>query len=108
MAVILVNSSLTVRRLQHDFARDEHGMPVAPTVSSSTVGPFPGSVLEQQDGSWTVRLDPRCWEVEPGDQVIDDRGRVFVLSEARLFQVPGAPMADYIGGRAVLDPPDVP
>lgn len=109
MAVLLPNASLRVQVHAHDFARDAHGTPITPTTPAVTRGPLPGALKRQPDRvTWSLRLDPALWPVEPGDIVLDENDRAFVLSSAELFAIAGYPDADYIGARATLDPPDVP
>ncbi|RZU28328.1 hypothetical protein EV284_6494 [Streptomyces sp. BK022] len=110
MAVVLPNAALTAYVLDHPFVRDANGVPVPPNpdVRPEPRGTWPGSVLQQDDGSWSVRLDPQAWPVKPGDTVTDESGRSWTLTMTRLHQVPGCPDVDYIGAAATLDPPEVP
>jgi hypothetical protein len=107
MAVLLPDRQLTVLVKAHPFTRDAHGYPIAPSEHAETRGPWPGAAKEQPDASWTLRLDPRAWPVEPSDRVTDGN-RVWVVSSARLHTVPGHPDADYISVTATLEPPEVP
>ncbi|MFE3644864.1 hypothetical protein ACFXOM_28460 [Streptomyces sp. NPDC059169] len=110
MAVVLPNATLTVRALAHPWERDANGVPVPPNPNQKPTprGTWPGSVLEQTDGSWSVRLDPQAWPVEAGDTITDEAGRSWTLSNARLHAVPGCSDADYIQAAATLNPPEVP
>ncbi|CAM5235629.1 hypothetical protein [Streptomyces griseomycini] len=110
MAVVLPNAVLTVYVLAHPWERDANGVPVPPNpnVKPAARGTWPGSVLEQPDGTWTVRLDPRAWPVEPGDTITDETGRSWTLSSARKHAVPGCSDADYVQAAATLNPPEVP
>ncbi|MGX1907617.1 hypothetical protein ACWIID_01945 [Streptomyces phaeochromogenes] len=110
MAVVLPNATLTTYVLAHPWERDANGVPVPPNpnVQPAPHGTWPGSVLKQSDGSWTVRLDPRIWPIEPGDTITDETGRSWTLVEARLHAVPGCPDVDYVQGTATLNPPEVP
>jgi hypothetical protein len=110
MAVVLPNATLTAYVLHHPWERDANGVPVPPNpnVKGAPRGPWPGSVLEQPDGTWTVRLDPRVWPVKEGDTISDDTGRTWTLTSTRHHQVPGCPDVDYVQATATLNPPEVP
>ncbi|MEU5978432.1 hypothetical protein [Streptomyces sp. NPDC047315] len=110
MAVVLPNAMLTVYVLAHPWARDANGVPVPPNPGQKPTprGTWPGAVLEQPDGSWTVRLDPQAWPVKEGDTVSDGAGRSWTLTSSRLHAVPGCPDVDYVQGAATLNPPEVP
>ncbi|MCG8971747.1 hypothetical protein [Streptomyces sp. CL12-4] len=110
MAVLLPNAMLTVYALAHPWARDANGVPVPPPPNQKPAprGTWPGSVLEQPDGSWTVRLDPRAWPVNDGDTISDETGRSWTLDTARNHAVPGCSDADYVQATATLNPPEVP
>ncbi|GGT26986.1 hypothetical protein GCM10010222_80980 [Streptomyces tanashiensis] len=83
-------------------------MPPNPNQKPAPRGTWPGSVLEQPDGSWTVWLDPQAWPVKDGDTVSDDAGRSWTLTTTRLHAVPGCPDVDYVQAAATLNPPEVP
>lgn len=112
MAVILANCVQTANIYEHPIARDTRGQRVkaAATLVESR-GPFPGAAVEPTldkgptGGGWRLRCDPRMHPLNPGDTITDDRGRVFVLREARLVAVPGASDVDFIQCVADLDPP---
>ncbi|WP_411147374.1 hypothetical protein [Streptomyces sp. A30] len=110
MAVVLPNAVLTVYALAHPWERDANGVPVPPNpnVRPASRGPWPGSVLEQSDGSWSVRLHPQAWPVKAGDTISDETGRSWTLSSTRTHAVPGCPDADYVQATATLNPPEVP
>ncbi|MEU2909204.1 MULTISPECIES: hypothetical protein [Streptomyces] len=110
MAVVLPNARLTVYVLAHPWERDANGVPVPPNPNEKPPprGTWPGSVLEQSDGSWSVRLDPQAWPLEAGDTITDKTGRSWTLSSARLHAVPGCADADYVQAAATLNPPEVP
>ncbi|MGW3626261.1 hypothetical protein [Streptomyces sp. NPDC000880] len=110
MAVVLPNRVLTVYVLPHPWVRDANGVPVPPdpNVRPEPRGTWPGSALEQPDRSWSMRLDPRAWPVEPGDTVTDDTGLSWTVTSARNHAVPGCPDADYVEATATLNPPEVP
>ncbi|TXS56546.1 hypothetical protein [Streptomyces sp. t39] len=110
MAVVLPNAMLTVYVLAHPWARDANGVPVPPPSDQKPAprGTWPGSVLEQPDGTWTVRLDPRAWPVKDGDTISDTAGRTWTLTSTRQHAVPGCPDVDYIQAAATLNPPEVP
>ncbi|GHH22010.1 hypothetical protein [Streptomyces lanatus] len=110
MAVVLPNAMLTVYALAHPWARDANGVPVPPNPNQKPAprGTWPGSVLEQPDGSWSVRLDPQAWPVKEGDTISDETGRSWTLSSTREHAVPGVPDVDYVQATATLNPPEVP
>lgn len=110
MAVVLPNAMLTVYVLDHPWERDANGVPVPPNPNQKPAprGPWPGSVLEQPDASWTVRLDPQAWPVREGDTISDETGRSWTLTSTRNHAVPGYPDADYVQATATLNPPEVP
>lgn len=109
MAVVLPNATLTVYALPHPWGRDANGVPVPPNpnVKPAPRGTWPGSVLEQPDKSWTVRLDPQAWPVKPGDTISDETGRTWTLTMTREHRVPGCAAADYVQAAADLNPPEV-
>ena len=110
MAVVLPNALLTVYALAHPWERDANGVPVPPNpnVRPAGRGTWPGSVLEQPDGSWTVRLDPQSWPVKAGDTITDETGRSWTLSMTRNHAVLGCPDVDYVQAAATLNPPEIP
>lgn len=109
MAVVLSNCQLQVEAREHPEERDARGTPVPSDTDTITVrGPFPGSALQQPDGSWSLRLDPQCWPVRAGDKVTDGTRVWFANPDPRLHQVPGIPDVDYVQVAATLDPPLVP
>lgn len=108
MAVILSNCDLAVVARAHPAARDEHGVPVLSDAGAVTRGPFPGAAKEQVDqGTWGLRLDPRCWPVRPGDTVTDG-SRSWTVQTALQSDIPGYDAVDYVAVTAVLEPPEVP
>ncbi|MFJ1552711.1 hypothetical protein [Streptomyces mirabilis] len=110
MAVLLPNAVLTVYALAHPWARDANGVPVPPNPNEKPAsrGTWPGSVLEQPDASWSVRLAPQAWPVKEGDTITDETGRSWTLTSARNHSVPGCPDADYVQATATLNPLEVP
>ncbi|MGW8387100.1 hypothetical protein ACWGMW_07785 [Streptomyces albidoflavus] len=110
MAVVLPNATLTVYALAHPWARDANGVPVPPAPGQKPAprGTRPGSVLEQPDGTWTMRLAPEFWPLKPGDTVSDTAARTWTLTATRLHAVPGHSAADYVQAVATLNPPEVP
>jgi hypothetical protein len=109
MAVVLPNAQVTVYALAHPWQRDANGTPVPPNPNARPAprGTWPGSVLEQPDGSWTVRLDPAAWPVKEGDTITDETGRSWTLTSTRHHAVPGCPAVDYVQAAATLNPPKV-
>ncbi|MDH6628656.1 hypothetical protein M2271_006489 [Streptomyces sp. LBL] len=110
MAVVLPNALLTVYALAHPWGRDANGAPVPPNPNQKPTprGTWPGSVLQQDDGSWTVRLDPHAWPVKEGDTISDETGRSWTLTNApRNHAVPGCPDVNYVQATATLNPPEV-
>lgn len=109
MSVLLPNAQLRVKVLAHAFTRDAYGTPVAPNPATATVrGPYPGALRRQTDLTWHARLDTRLWPVRPGDVIVDETDRTFVISTADLHEVPGCSDADHIAVTCTLDPPEVP
>lgn len=107
MAVVLSNCALTVRARAHPLVeRDARGTPI-PTVGDNIAerGPFPGAANLQGDGTWKLRLDPRCWPVTERDTVTDGARTWVVRDEPRLIEVPGCSAADYVSVVGTLDPP---
>ncbi|MGW0562948.1 hypothetical protein ACWDZ4_20570 [Streptomyces sp. NPDC003016] len=109
MAVLLPDRELTAYVLAHPWARDAHGVPVPPPPDArpSPRGTWPGAANEQTDGSWTLRVDPAAWPLEPGD-VLSDGARIWAVATASLKKVPGHGAVDYIAVTATLNPPEVP
>lgn len=110
MAVVLSNARLSVEARSHAFARDARGTPVPTDADTITVrGPFPGAVKEQPDGSYSLRLDPRCWPVRAGDKIVATDGRVwYAAPDPILHQVPLVSDVDYVKVLGTIDPPRVP
>lgn len=109
MPVLLPNVQLTLKPRGHPWTRDAHGLPVAPAATGDPRGPYPCHVAESsvQGDPWPVRLDPRMWPVEPGDELTDGI-RTWYVATARFHPVPGHPDVDYVVATATLDPPEVP
>ncbi|MEU3200900.1 hypothetical protein [Streptomyces sp. NPDC006996] len=109
MAVLLPNAVLTVYALAHPWVRDANGVPMPPnpTQKPAPRGTWPGSVLEQPDASWSVRLAPQAWPVKEGDTITDETGRSWTLTSTRSHAVPGCSDADYVQATATLNPPEV-
>jgi hypothetical protein len=105
VAVILPDGSYSVRKRPHEFGRDAHGTPL-PTSPGPAVGPGPGDSTEQQDGTWTLRLDPAAWRVRPGDLVDGPAGRTWVVATALLKVNNAAADVDYVAVTAQLEPPE--
>lgn len=110
MVVVLANAQLRVEARSHDFVRDARGAPVASDADTITTrGPFPGAVKEQPDGTYTIRLDPRCWPVRAGDAIVASDGRIwYAAPDPRKQEVPGVPDVDYVQLVGTIDPPRVP
>ncbi|MFF9901230.1 hypothetical protein [Streptomyces longispororuber] len=110
MAVVLANRRLTLYAHAHPWGRDANGVPVPPDPKQRPEprGTWPGSVLEQPDGSWSLRLDPQSWPVEPGDVVTDESGASWTVTAARHHAVPGFAAVDYVQVTATRNPPEVP
>lgn len=108
MSVLLAHLNLRVTRREHMWGRDAHGVPVPTGATETTTAYYPGAAAEQDaDNTWRLRLDPRLWPVRDGDKV-DDGTRTWVVTQARLHEVPGHTDVDHIGVTARLDPPLVP
>ncbi|MFJ5143054.1 hypothetical protein [Streptomyces sp. NPDC088707] len=109
MAVVLPDRQLTAFVLTHPWGRDARGVAVPPPPDARPAprGTWPGAANEQTDGSWTLRVDPEAWPLEPGD-VLSDGTRTWTVGTALLKRVPGYGAADYIAVVAALNPPEVP
>jgi hypothetical protein len=109
MAVLLPDRQITAYVLAHPWGRDARGVPVPPPPDARPEprGTWPGAANEQGDGSWTLRVDPAAWPLEPGD-VLGDGSRTWTIITALLKKVPGYGAADYIAVVATLTPPEVP
>ncbi|WP_367041392.1 hypothetical protein [Streptomyces sp. Je 1-332] len=110
MAVVLPNRLLTLYALTHPWARDANGVPVPPDPNRRPEprGAWPGSALELPDDTWSLRLDPAAWPVEPGDVVGVETGMTWTVTAARHHQVPGCPAVDHVQVAATRNPPEVP
>lgn len=113
MAVILPNAQLTVRKRAHQFARDEHGTPVAGDTWSDPEGPTPGGIVAPDDltpaqAAYRLRVDPAHWPLRADDEITDEDGRVFIVRTATKVSVPVDDAVDFIRVTADLDPPQVP
>lgn len=105
MAVILSTGQYSVRRRAHDYPRDAHGTPV-PGDPGPPAGPWPGAAVQQQDGSWSIRLDPKAWPLREDDLVEDATGqRWIVVGRPTLYRNSVSGVVDYVGVRAALEPP---
>lgn len=106
MVVVLANCQLSAVVRAHPLARDKRKTPVPSTDDEvETRGPFPGSALEQADGTWKLRLDMRCGPLRQGDKATDGTRTWVANADPIAHQVPGAPDVDYISMVATLDPP---
>ncbi|MFD3514908.1 hypothetical protein [Streptomyces sp. NPDC058657] len=110
MAVVLPNRRLTLYPLEHPWARDANGVPVPPDPNrrAELRGTWPGAVLEQPDGIWSLRLAPEAWPVKTGDVVADEHGTTWTATTARIHRVPGCAAVDYVQVTATRNPPEVP
>ncbi|MDV6291270.1 hypothetical protein R2F25_38310 [Streptomyces sp. UP1A-1] len=88
--------------------RQRRARTAEPEPEAGPRGTWPGSVLEQPDESWSIRLDPRAWPVREGDTITDETGRSWTLTSTRNHAVPGCPDVDYVQATATLNPPEVP
>lgn len=105
MAVLMPNCALGAVVRAHPLKRDARGRAVATSADAATIrGPFPASVYEQPDHTWTIRTDIRLWPLEAGDTLTDGTRNWIVLT-ARAVQVPGVPDVDCVTITATLDPP---
>lgn len=106
MAVLIPNADLTARVRRRPSLRDAHGQ-IVPSPFVAFRGPWPCGVKDRPDtGGWSLRLDPRMWPLEAGDEVTDGV-RVWVLTgEPQLHTVPGVDAVDYIQARGTLNPPE--
>lgn len=106
MAVVLPDRQLRARKRAHPSADDAFGTPV-PGVLGSWSGYYPGAAQEQTErGSWSLRVDVRLWELNPGDEV-SDGALTWVVESALKRGVPGVPDVDFIQVVASLSPPEV-
>nr|WP_241265572.1 hypothetical protein [Streptomyces boncukensis] len=104
------NRHLTLYVLDHPWERDANGVPVPPHPSQrpESRGTWPGAALEQPDDTWSLRLAPQAWPVEPGDTISDETGTSWTVTTARNHQVPDCPTVDYVQVIATRNPPEVP
>lgn len=105
MAVVLADGSYTVRKRPHEWTRDAHGTPV-PTAPGTALGPYPGAVAEQPDGTWSLRLDPAAWRLRAGDLVDGPAGRTWLVESALLRTNQAASDVDYVAVVGSLQPPE--
>ncbi|HET9655448.1 MAG TPA: hypothetical protein VFP72_08845 [Kineosporiaceae bacterium] len=107
MAVVLPNCQLRVRKRAHPAPRDAHGTPI-PAALGAALGPWPGAAKEQEErGTWSLRVDPAAWPLNPGDEV-SDGARTWVVATAVLHAVQSCSAADYVAVVGRLNPPDIP
>jgi hypothetical protein len=99
MGVLFANAQLAVKVHAHPFARDPHGQPIA--TGAPEWGPsYPGSVKRMGMGgqdarnaeSYSLRLDPAQWPLEPGD-VVTDGVHEYTLTATKLGEIAGYPDA---------------
>ncbi|MEW1677830.1 hypothetical protein AB0O47_32030 [Streptomyces noursei] len=109
MAVLLADRALTAFVLSHPWERDALGTPVPPPPDQRPAprGTWPGAATKQVDDSWTLRVDPAAWPLNPGD-ILTDGTRTWTIVTALLKRVPQYGAADYIAVTATLNPPDTP
>lgn len=99
MAVLLPNCVLTVSRVAD--REDAFGDRVAGTVGAQSV-PYPGNVVERNDGTWSLALDPALWPVREHDLVTDvATGRQWVIQRSSLNTNPRMPEIDFVQAEAV-------
>jgi hypothetical protein len=104
MSVILSDGLYTVRKRAHPYQRDDHGLPVPPELSDP-LGPLPGCATEQQDGSWSLRLDPTAWPMREDDQITGPNGTVWMVRGQPVLYVNNAnPALNYVSIQAVFEP----
>lgn len=73
VSVLLPNTNLTVRRRVNETTRNEHGEDVLDGWTAP--GPFfPGRTKENDDGRWSLAVDPALWPVRTGDLIVDQAG----------------------------------
>ncbi|MFC5902690.1 hypothetical protein [Streptomyces zhihengii] len=108
MAVVLPNAMLTAYVLAPLGARRQRRTRTPPPGRRPAPrATWPSSVLEQPDGTWTVRLDPKGWPVKDGDTISDGTGRTWTLTSTRQHAVRGCSDVDYVQATATLNPPEV-
>jgi hypothetical protein len=78
MAVILSDGNYGVQKRTHPFLRDAEGMPV-PAEPGEVQGPWPGGSRREADGTYSIRLDPRCCPLYEGDLVTGPAGEVWLV-----------------------------
>ena len=113
MAVMMPNTTLTLRRKEHQYEEDSHGVPVAKATWGAPVGPVVGAVATPEDGDTSAaprrfRADMALHPIRPDDELTDAEGRVYIVRTARKNVVPGYDYLDHVGGTAELTPPYVP
>lgn len=110
MAVMMPNTTLTLRRKEHSYSEDSHGVKVAGASWSAPVGPVVGAIVTPEDGDTSAaprrfRADIALDPISPDDELTDAEGRVYIVRTARRNVVPGYDYLDHIGGTAELTPP---
>lgn len=110
MAVMLPDRMLTVTVRAHPEKRDARGTPMATAQDAEDVrGPYLGAAFRQLDGSWKLRVDPRCWPMRMGDKITDDQGNTwYAAHEPQYRKHPVDDVCDCINVTGTLDPPLVP
>lgn len=108
MAVLIPNVELRIRKRTRPSGRDDHGQPL-PSVLGVASEPFPCGVKNRPErNGWSLRMDPRMWPCEAGDEV-SDGSRVWILTgEPQLHAVPGIDAVDHVTAIGTLTPPEVP
>ena len=109
MAVVLATHSVTATAREHAWRRDARGVPVPTGEDDLTVrGPFPATVLEQADGTWECKLDPRLGPLRQSDELTDDT-TVWTITDVPILKaIPGVPTLDFIACNATRNVPVVP
>ena len=113
MAVMMPNTTLTLRRKTHQYAEDAHGVRVATVGWGAPVGPFPGAVVLPEDGDTSaaprrILADPRLAPITPDDELTDAQGRVYIVRSARAALDGFTPELDHVACTGELTPPYVP
>lgn len=104
----MTSGNYGVRRRSHPFARDGHDSPVA-GAPGAVVGPYPGDSRRQDDGTYSLRLDPRLWPVNEDDLVTGPAGEVWIVAGLPQLQVNNLdPTLDHVTAAGVIQPELVP
>lgn len=103
MAVVLSDGNYRVQK-RGESTRDADGA-LVPAALDVLGAELPGASTRQQDGSWTLRLDPAVWPIRAGDRVVGPGGVAWIVDGVpRAHENAEVPDVDYVGAVGSLDP----